>query len=68
MLDVYSIKERLARDGCPTPLKTIMRAMLISEEPLRLPSAFSYPNPRTGLMANPWPKKKKKSKKKKKKR
>ena len=68
LLDVYSIKDRLARDGCPTPLKVIKRAMLMSEEPLRVPSGFSYPNPKVGLMVNPWPKKKKKSKKKKKKR
>lgn len=68
LLDVYSIKDRLARDGCPTPLKVIKRAMLMSEEPLRVPSGFQYPNPKVGLMVNPWPKKKKKSKKKKKKR
>jgi len=64
MLDVYSIKERLAHDGLASDLKTIKKALLIPEEATRLPNSFEYPNPRTGLMANPWPKKKKKAKKK----
>lgn len=68
LLDVYSVKERLARDGCPTPLKVIKRAMLVDEEPLRVTSGYQYPDLKVGLMVNPWPKKKKKSKKKKKKR
>lgn len=29
MLEVYSIKERLAHDGCPINLKAIKRALLI---------------------------------------
>lgn len=68
MLEVYSIKERLAHDGCPANLKTLKRALLMPEEGSRCASAFSYPNPKSGLMANPWPKKTKKKKKKGKKR
>lgn len=64
MLEVYSIKERLARDGCTANLKTIKKALLVPEEPLRVPGTFEYPNPGVNLMKNPWPKKKKGKKKK----
>lgn len=37
MLEVYSIKERLARDGCTANLKTLKKALLMPEEPLRVP-------------------------------
>lgn len=40
MLEVYSIKERLAQDGCPANLKTIKKALLMPEEPLRVPGVF----------------------------
>lgn len=40
MLDVYSIKERLARDGCQAQLKTIKKALLVPDEPLRVPGTF----------------------------
>lgn len=62
MLEVYSIKERLARDGCQAQLKTIKKALLVPEEPLRVPGVFSYPDPGVNLMKNPFPKKKKKKK------
>ena len=65
MLEVYSVKDTLAEKGCPIDMKTIKKALLIHEEPLRVPGTFVYPNPGEGLMKNPWPKKKKKSKKKK---
>lgn len=68
MLDVYSVKERLAHDGLAANLKTIKKALLIPEEATRLPSSFEYPNPRSSLMPNPWPKKKSKKKKGKKKK
>ena len=64
MLDVYSMKERLAHEGLPANLKTIKKALLIPEEATRLPNSFSYPDAKVGLMANPWPKKKKSKKKK----
>lgn len=68
MLEVYSIKEKLAQDGCPANLKVIKKALLQTEEPLRVPGQFTYPDPGVGLMKNPWPKKKKSKKGKKKKR
>lgn len=68
MLDVYSIKETLAERGCPIDLRTIKKALLIPEEPLRLPGSFVYPTPGATLMKNPWPKKAKKKKGKKGKR
>lgn len=64
MLEVYNLKERLARDNCPTQMRTIKKALLIPEEASRIPSKFTYPDPKNSLMPNPWPKKKKKSKKK----
>lgn len=68
MLDVYSIKERLARDGCQAQLKTIKKALLVPDEPLRVPGTFQYPHPGVNLMKNPFPKKKKKKGKGKKKK
>lgn len=64
MLDVYNIKERLARDNCVANLKTIKKALLVPDEPLRVPGEFKYPDPGVNLMKNPWPKKKKGKKKK----
>ena len=64
MLDVYNIKERLARDGCAANLKTIKKALLVPDEPLRVPGEFKYPDAGVNLMKNPWPKKKKGKKKK----
>ena len=64
MLEAYSIKERLARDGVQANLKTIKKAMLLPEEPVRSnPSAFLYPSCGHGLLVNPYPAKKKKGKK-----
>lgn len=57
----------MAEKGCPVDLKIIKMALLIHEEPLRLPGTYVYPSPGEGLMKNPWPKKKKKAKKGKKK-
>ena len=68
MLEVYSIKERLARDGCNVDLKTIKKALLIPDEATRVPGLFSYPDPGANLMKNPDPKKKKGKKSKKKKK
>ena len=48
-------------------MKVIKRALLLPDEPLRVPGTFVYPNPGVGLMKNPWPKKVKKKKGKKKK-
>lgn len=59
MIEVYAIKDRLARDGCPTPLKVIKNALLMPEEAARVATKFSYPDVRLSLMPNPWPKKKK---------
>jgi len=68
MLEVYSVKDTLAEKGCPIDLKVIKKALLIHEEPLRVPGSFIYPTPGLGLMKNPWTKKKKKAKKGKKKK
>ena len=64
MLEVLSIKERLAQDGYPANLKVIKKAIFMPEEQLRLPGTFIYPHPGVNLMKNPWPKKTKKKKKK----
>lgn len=40
MLEVYSIKERLARDGYNCDLKTLKKALLIPDEPVRVPGTF----------------------------
>jgi hypothetical protein len=64
MLDVYNIKERLARDGCAANLKTIKKALLVPDEPLRVPGEFKYPDAGVNLMKNPWPKRKRGKKKK----
>ena len=68
MLEVYSIKERLARDGQPCNLKILKKALLIPDEPLRVPGTFQYPSPGVNLMINPDKKVKKKKKKGKKKK
>jgi hypothetical protein len=37
MLEVHSVKESLAAKGCPVDIKVIRKALLIDEEPLRVP-------------------------------
>lgn len=63
MTDVNEMKDRLAQDGCQVNLKTIQKALMMPEANLRYPSSFQYPNPKVGLMVNPWPKVVKKKKK-----
>ena len=62
MLELMSIKERLAHDGCHSNLKVLQRALLIPEDAIRVPGTFIYPNVTAGLMVNPFPKKTKKKK------
>lgn len=64
MEEVQIIKERLAHDGCFVNLKVLKKALLMPEEPLRIPSSYVYPTPKAGLMINPNPKVAKKKKKK----
>ena len=62
MIELMSIKERLAHDGCHSNMKVLQRALLLPEDDIRTPGSFVYPNPSSGLMVNPFPKKKAKKK------
>lgn len=61
-MEVFSIKDRLAHDGCQSNLKVIKRAILMPEECQVRAGEFKYPDPSTMLMQDPSPKKKKKKK------
>lgn len=62
MTIVHSIKDRLSRDGCPSNLKVIKKAVMMPEDEQRTALTFVYPTPSAGLMVNPNPAKKKKKK------
>lgn len=62
LMEVFSIKDRLAHDGCQSNLKVIQRAILMPQESQVQAGLFKYPDPSTMLMQDPNPKKKKKKK------
>ena len=66
--EVYSIKERLAREGQPSNLKVITKAILMPEEMQINPTQFKYPDISELLMKDPSPRAKKGKKKGKKKK
>ena len=65
MEEVLTVKDCLAREGLNVKLDTIRNALIMPEEPSRIPGQFVYPSLKVGLLQNPWPKvaKKKKGKK-----
>ena len=50
LMEVFSIKDRLAHDGCQSNLKVIQKAILMPEECQVQAGLFKYPDPAAMLM------------------